>query len=98
MTAASRAAHFVESHLFATIRSVVRVRSVGAAHPFPTVAGHIERAVRTRSFGQAADVAEVVPTRAIVRARCIGLIITPWISSTVRTAGGLFPLRFGRQP
>src|SRR5262245_26225001 len=90
MTAASRAAHFVESYVFAAIRSVVRLRPVGAAHPLPAFSRHVEHSVGACSLGKTANIAEVIPARAIVRARRIGLVIAPGISSAVGAARRLF--------
>src|SRR4030095_8483502 len=94
LTAAARAAHLLARRIFAPVCRVVWIRHIGAADPFPTVSGHVERAVGTCPLGKAADIAEVVPTRAIMLARRVGLIVAPGISPAVRDARGLFPLRF----
>src|SRR4030095_4947276 len=98
LTAAARAAYLLARRIFASIRRVVWIRHIGAAYPFPTVSGHVEHAVGTCPLGKAADIAEVAPTRAIMRARRVGLIVAPGISPAVRAARGFFPLRFAGQP
>ena len=97
MPAPSGAAYLLGAQIFAPVPRPVGIGTIGAAHPLPAVAGHIERAVGTRSVGQVADRAEIIPTGSEVGSRPIRRFIPPGIAAPVRSACRFFPLRFRRQ-
>jgi hypothetical protein len=83
--------------ILAAVRCVVGVRAIGAADPFPSVAGHIEYAIRAGAVRKTCDHRGFSPAASILSAAAVGRLITPWVFPAVCSARRFFPLRFSWQ-
>src|SRR5574341_1492777 len=68
MPASPCAPNLLASQVFSAVFRIVRVREIGAADPFPTVAGHVEDPIRTGAVGITVHRPKIVPPGCEVRA------------------------------
>src|SRR5580765_409643 len=97
LAASPCAAHLLSCQVFAAVGRAVRIRQIRAAHPFPTVAGHVQDSVWARALRKNADVAKIIPACVEMSASSVRRLITPGILARIGAARGFLPFRFSRQ-
>src|SRR3989304_9026567 len=95
---ASRPAHRAGLEIFASVRIVVRIREIGAAHPFPGISSKIKETVRAGSFRKTIYRSRLVVGRMESGFCFVGRAVSPRILAAIRAARGLPPFRFRRPP
>ncbi len=85
------------STVLTTVRWVVRIGSIGAAHPFPGVTGEVQYSIRARTGGETVHRGRFIPSRLVLRSSRIRRAIPPRKLPSIAAPCCLLPFRFRGQ-